>query len=75
MLAQSFSEIVFIFYNTTDANKSPITMITVVQWRDSWLSADLHVDVPLVQQLSQSVSPQLVEVFVSERKTAGLISA
>lgn len=39
------------------------------------LGADLHVDVPLVQQLSQSVSPQFVEVFVSDRKTTGLISA
>lgn len=39
------------------------------------LGADLHVDAPLVQQLSQSVSPQFVEVFVSDRKTIGLISA
>lgn len=39
------------------------------------LGADLHVDAPLVQQLTQSVSPQFVEVFVSDRKTAGLISA
>lgn len=39
------------------------------------LGADLHVDVPLVQQLSQSVSPKFVEVFVSDRKNTGLISA
>lgn len=39
------------------------------------LGADLRVDVPLVQQLSQSVSPQFVEVVVSDRKTTGLIPA
>lgn len=50
-------------------------MIRLLFGGSIWLSADLHVDVPLVQQLSQSVSPQFVEVFVSERKTVGLISA
>lgn len=37
--------------------------------------ADLPVDVPLVQQLSQSGPPQFIEVFIFDRKTAGFISA
>lgn len=48
---------------------------TAVQKPCLCLAADLHADVRLLQQLRQSAPPQFAEVFVSEGKTVGWISA
>lgn len=44
-------------------------------WRDVETRADLQVNVPFGQQLSHSVSPQLVEVLVSDGELGRFISA